>query len=80
MGLEGLKLLAAAGKKYNLITVTEVLDAASIKTAAQGYPQNATIRGRMPVRNTMVLVETMKTPAIFMAKIFKNEPPNCRAT
>lgn len=34
MGLEGLKLLAAAGKKYGLITVSEVLDAASIKEAA----------------------------------------------
>ena len=34
MGLEGIKLLAAAAKKYGLISVTEVLDAASIAQAA----------------------------------------------
>jgi 3-deoxy-7-phosphoheptulonate synthase len=34
MGLEGIKLLAKAAKKYGLITVSEVLDAASIKEAA----------------------------------------------
>jgi len=34
MGLEGVKLLAAAGKKYDLITVTEVLDAASVLAIA----------------------------------------------
>lgn len=34
MGLEGLKLLAAAGKKYGLITVTEVIDAATVQQAA----------------------------------------------
>lgn len=34
MGIEGVKLLAAAGKKYNLVTVTEVLDVSSIHAAA----------------------------------------------
>jgi len=34
MGLEGIKLLAAAGKKYGLVTVAEVLDAASVREAA----------------------------------------------
>jgi 3-deoxy-7-phosphoheptulonate synthase len=34
MGVEGIKLLAAAGKKYGLVTVTEVIDMATIQQAA----------------------------------------------
>src|SRR6185369_3567183 len=52
----------------------------SNSTSAQAYPAKAIHRGRTAVRSTIVLVDTMNTPAILMAKIFKNDPPNCRAT
>ena len=49
-------------------------------TSAQAYPETATHRGRIDVRSTIVLVETTNTPAILMAKTFKNDPPSCRAS
>ena len=48
------------------------------KTTPQAKHRKATQRGRMPVRNMIVLVENMNTPAILMAKTFKNAPANSR--
>ena len=51
----------------------------SNRTTAHANPKKATQRGRIAVRSTIMLVEKMNTPAILMAKTFKNAPISCRA-
>jgi hypothetical protein len=38
-----------------------------------GNPENATQRGKIPVRKAMTHVEKVKTPAILTAKMFSNQ-------
>src|SRR5215472_9502915 len=50
----------------------------SKSTNAKRKPRNDSQRGRIRVRNTIVLVENMNTPAILIAKTFKEAPINWR--
>jgi hypothetical protein len=57
----------------NSIAIHIQFEMTSRRARPQANPENAIQRGKIPVRKAMTQVEKMKTPAILMAKMFRNE-------
>jgi hypothetical protein len=56
----------------NNITIHGQFETTSMSARPHANPENAIQRGKIAVRKAITQLEKMKTPAILMAKMFKN--------